>query len=145
MDARGPQPVQFRNGYRYRRSAGSNSSRRQAAQVARSGGSSRDPPVPEVLCRTANPGPSRPVPGRIETWSTRACSGAWARSLVTKSVSAGGLAASRITTAPPSLRTSPSSPSSVARRYTNGRNPTPCTVPRTVTSDPARLTLIAST
>ena len=43
---RGPQSVQVMNGWRYRRLAGSNSSRRQASQVATSGGTSvRCPPA----------------------------------------------------------------------------------------------------
>src|SRR5215218_10077780 len=121
MVNRGPQLVQLMNGYRWRRSAGSASSRRQSAQVAVSGETRvwRSPPA--RLGAIANP--DDPV----------GSSGV----AVTRSITARGAvsaAPSTSTNTPPaSLPTSPASPSRPARACTNGRNPTPCTIPSTRT------------
>ncbi len=56
--ARGPQLVQLVNGYRYRRSVGSSSSRMQSSQVAMSGGKSRSVEATDSLSSIVKPEPA---------------------------------------------------------------------------------------
>src|SRR5665647_1198163 len=67
MVNRGPQFVQLVNGYRWRRSAGSASSRRQAGQAAMSGGIVERAIPSRRLARIVNPG----TPVGAALWTER--------------------------------------------------------------------------
>jgi len=121
MVARGPQSVQLRNGYRWRRSAGSNSSRRQAGQVARSGATSRGPggTVPaDSRTRNAPTGTAPAGTSSARTVVTCAAGGTSTGSRSRNDANAAGAPPARITTCPPALRTYPRSPCATASRYT---------------------------
>src|SRR5215218_9448175 len=133
MVNRGPQLVQLMNGYRWRRSAGSASSRRQSAQVAVSGETSvwRSPPA--RLSAIANPDAPVGSSGVAVTRSITARGGASAASASRNRSTVSAAPSTSTNTPPASLPTSPASPSRPARACTNGRNPTPCTIPSTRT------------
>ena len=76
-------------------------------------------------------GQLRPSSGATVTRSTRARGGASVRRRRAKASSAATGPAASTSTRPAALRTRPASPSSVARRHTNGRKPTPWTTPST--------------
>ena len=67
------------------------------------------------------------------TRSTRASGGAWASSRPRNSLTHAALPSTSANTPSTSLPTHPASPSRVAREYTKGRKPTPCTTPSTRT------------
>ena len=117
--------------WRWRRSVGSNSSARQSAQVAVSGGT----PVltrPGRLARMAKPAASCSG-GRLvtSTCSMRASAGASVRRRRSNSASASAAPCTSMATPWASLRTQPARPRLHARPCTKGRKPTPCTRPRT--------------
>src|SRR5215211_5300146 len=127
MVNRGPQLVQLMNGYRWRRSAGSASSRGQSAQVAVSGETRvwRSPPA--RLGAIANPDAPVGSSGVAVTRSITARGGASAASASRNRSTVSAAPSTSTNTPPASLPTSP------ARACTNGRNPTPCTIPSTRT------------
>ncbi len=127
---RGPQLVQFTNGYRKRRSSRSNSSARQSQQVALSGvtGASTRPSC--ELFTIANPASWRGATSSKLSSSSTASGGASHGSRA-RNPSIGSDRPSTSTSTPlASLSTKPARPHSRASRYTYGRKPTPCTIPR---------------
>src|SRR5262245_30876198 len=134
---RGPHPVQLRNGYRWRRSAGSSSSRPHASHVARSGAGNGAGSPTRRLASMWNAGAasngSRHV--SVTRWGCEAA-GLRVTSSWRKRSRARGSPSASIRTPRPSLRTDPAMPWRCARRYTNGRKPTPCTTPSTATVQP---------
>ena len=138
MVKRGPQLVQFVNGYRYRRLAGSKISARQSAHVGRSGGiETRRPPISRLSTMTKSAAGS--VGMGVQARSRiRAAGGAEPCSNPTKASSARGDPKASMVTPRESLETRPATPCCRARRYTQGRKPTPCTVPRTSMRRPSR-------
>ena len=69
--------------------------------------------------------------GRTSTPVTTASAGGRSRSAATNPDSAAGGPSASISTPVSSLPTNPASPNSAASACTNGRNPTPCTIPAT--------------
>src|ERR1700733_10952831 len=128
----GPQSVQVMNGWRYRRLPGSNSSRRQALHVGTWGGT-RVRWLPAFVEATIRkPSSTRGATGSALTAVIRASGGGSADSRRVNSERVRGDPCASMNTAAASLPTNPVTPSSVASRCTNGRNPTPCTTPVTV-------------
>src|ERR1700704_322125 len=70
MVNRGPQAVQFRNGYAYRRSSGSPSSPRQSVHVAKSGAGKRAAGFSRTLASIENE-PGEDEPGENEPGESR--------------------------------------------------------------------------
>ena len=158
----GPQLVQLMNGYPNRRSAGSMSSRRQSAQVAVSGDTRvrrrpADPPGPAGPFESAAPAGSLAAMAKdadrlgvmalVVTRSILASGGASRSSRRRNSLTAAAGPSTSTNTPSMSLPTSPARPSPVARVYTNGRKPTPWTIPSTRTAvriSPAPETLIGA-
>src|ERR1700678_2592730 len=128
----GPQSVQVMNGWRYRRLPGSNSSRTQASQVATSGGTSVRWPPALVDATIRKPPSTSGATGSALTAVIRASGGGSADSRRVNSETVRGGPCASMNTAAASLPTNPVTPSSVASRCTNGRNPTPWTTPVTV-------------
>ena len=128
---RGPQFVHVMNGWRYRRSVGSNSSRRQSAHNATSGGIGVTP-APPRLGTIAKP--ASPPSGRADstTAAMRASGGACATSRSANTATASASPCTSTNTSPAALPTKPERASSAAMRWTKGRKPTPCTTPVTV-------------
>ncbi len=131
---RGPQFVQFVNGYRYRRSAGSESSARHSGQVAMSGGIV-ERAIPSVrLSRISNRRAPEGGTFRAEKRVSRAAGGtSFFKRARNRAIEAGSPSA-RTTTAPGVFVTHPDRLQAAAIRWTKGRNPTPSTIPRTVIS-----------
>src|SRR2546427_781631 len=127
----GPQLVQLMNGYPNRRSAGSESSRRQSAHVAVSADTRvlRDPA--DLLAAMANDADPLGVMALVVTRSILASGGASRSSRWRNSPTAAAGPSTSTNTPPTSLPTSPLRPSPVASVYTNGRKPTPWTTPST--------------
>src|SRR5262249_60176439 len=90
MVSRGPQLVQLRKGYRYRRSPGSNNSARQSSQVATSGEMKISPAESASLGSIRKE--ASPRGGRLDqcTASIRARGGGWVVSSARKRASVGG-------------------------------------------------------
>ena len=128
----GPQCVQFTNGYRYRRSVGSNSSRRQSSQVPTSAGTELVPTAADWLGRMTNRVSFRVCSSQVESESSWTSGGGRAVNSVSNAANCPVGPWTSMNTPAVSLPTKPVSPSCVANRYTNGRKPTPCTTPRTV-------------
>ncbi len=105
--------------------AGGDVGREQA--VGRRGGHALVDRERDGQVRWPRPGAS----GATVTRSTRARGGASVRRRRAKASSAATGPAASTSTRPAALRTRPASPSSVARRHTNGRKPTPWTTPST--------------
>jgi len=107
MVNRGPQLVHEMNGWRYRRSAGSASSRRQSAHVATSGAASVRVPPLRLDSAIVKPVPPRTgsVVDRID--SIAASGGASARNRVANSATASASPSTSMTTPPSSLPTEP--------------------------------------
>src|ERR1035438_5188533 len=128
------------NGYRYRRSAGSASSRRQSAHVAVSA-DTRVPrrPVGPLAAMVNDSDPVDPlrVPGDLGGMSVAPirsilASGGASRCNPRRNFLTSSAGPSTSTNTPSaSLPTNPDRPSPVASVYTNGRKPTPCTIPST--------------
>src|SRR6266487_1212985 len=133
MVNRGPQLVQLMNGYPNRRSAGSASSARQSSQVALSAETSaRRRPV-WSLAAIANPAAPVGTIAAAVTRSTRASGGACVSSSPRNCSTHAAAPSTSAKTPSTSLPTHPARPSRVAREYTKGRKPTPCTTPSTRT------------
>ena len=131
---RGPQFVQLMNGYRNLRSAGSDSSRRQSGHVAVSAATRvlRCPSGPlATIWNDAAPSGARPV---VVIRSIRASGGASVSKTRRNSRTAPGGPSTSANTPSTSLPTRPPSPRPVASEYTNGRKPTPWTIPSTRTA-----------
>lgn len=124
---RGPQWVQFVNGYRNRRACGSSTSAAHAAHCAASGITvAAGAASPRVDSRIANPGDggsSTIAPRTIS--SIRASGGRPAASAARNRSRAAASPPSASSTPSLSFFTHPDMPSSAARRATVGRNPTP--------------------
>src|SRR6266700_4223711 len=133
MVNRGPQLVQLMNGYPNRRSAGSESSRRQSAQVAVSADTRvrRGPAAGDWLAAMAKDADRRGGSALVVTRSILASGGASRSSRRRKSPTVAGGPSTSTNTPSRSLPTSPVRPRPVARVYTNGRKPTPWTTPFT--------------
>ena len=82
---------------------------------------------PCLLAASQSPG-ARSI---SSTCSTRAAAGACSDSAATKPSSASTEACASMCTPSPALSTQPQMPCAIASRYTNGRMPTPCTMPVT--------------
>src|SRR5208282_681539 len=133
----GPQLVQLMNGYPNRRSAGSESSRRQSAQVAVSADTRvRRRPAPPAgsLAAMAKDADRLGAMALVVTRSILASGGASRSSRRRNSLTAATGPSTSTNTPSRSLPTSPVRPSPVARVYTNGRKPTPWTTPSTRTA-----------
>ena len=151
MAKRGPQAVQERKGSPWRRLRGASSSLRQAGQGARSAARQRATrPMPSGLASAAGPavivrlggvscGPRAP-PGlgasasagsqRGSRGSRRAAGGRDSARVPRNRSRLAWRPWSSSRTPAASLLRVPASPSRLARRYTVGRKPTPCTTPR---------------
>ena len=134
MVNRGPQFVQFRNGYRYLRSAGSSNSRRQSPQVAASAGIPVATRPRPSLATIRNPLSPIGSASHATTESIRESGGASSRSRRQNASNRSGRPSISMVTPLVSLPMKPASRSSDASRYTNGLNPTPCTTPRTAST-----------
>src|ERR1700678_1770405 len=131
MVYRGPQWVQLVNGYPKRRFAGSPKSRQHSSHVPASGGTSANAPLSSRLSRIENPSPPRTSISETLISFISADLGGSSFSVRNNSSSAGPRPSISMVTPEEELKTNPVSPSEVAVLYTNGRNPTPCTTPRT--------------
>src|SRR5512139_3976644 len=92
------------------------------------------------LPRIANPGTPDGLTRREESRVIRAAGGASGRRRARNRATDDGSPSTRITTLPGVLATHPERPHREARRWTKGRNPTPCTTPRAVISRAAEAT-----
>src|SRR5215471_4812669 len=133
MVNRGPQLVQLMNGYACRRSAGSRSSARQSSHMALSADTRAVRRAPGALGAIENPALPYGCICSETTWSTRASGGASRRTANRNSATAAREPSTSANTPSESLPTKPDRPSRAASAWTNGRNPTPCTVPVTRT------------
>ncbi len=131
MVKRGPQLVQLMNGYPNRRSAGSQSSRRQSAQVAVSADTRVRRGPADWLAAMAKDADRCGVTALMVTRSILASGGASRSSRSRKSLTVAAGPSTSTNTPSRSLPTNPVRPSPVARVYTNGRKPTPWTTPST--------------
>src|SRR5579862_2961626 len=127
----GPQLVQLMNGYPYRRSAGSASSRRQSAHVTLSAETRVRRGPADPLAAMANDADPLGVRGAVVIRSILASGGASRSSRTRNSLTAAGAPSTSTNTPSVSLPTCPPSPRPVASVYTNGRKPTPWTMPST--------------
>jgi len=125
MVNRGPQFVQFVNGYRWRRSAGSENSRAHSGQVAMSGGIVESAIPSRRLDRIVNPGIPVGALLRTEKRVRLAAGGISGPKRARKRESAAAFPSRWMTTLPGVFSTHPASPHREASRWTNGRNPTP--------------------
>ena len=89
-------------------------------------------PSPSRLGTIAKPEPGSGGRASSATAAIRASGGAWATSRSANAATAARPPCTSTNTSPAALPTNPESPSSAAMRWTNGRNPTPCTTPVTV-------------
>lgn len=129
MLKRGPQWVQLVKGYRKRRSAGSKSSCRQSGHVARSGVAMVEGMPVWMDSRILKSVSPRASSHSVEhSWMELSGGGALVSRSENCSIDSGRPSIS-MTTPWGELRVYPERASSVARRCTNGRKPTPCTVP----------------
>jgi hypothetical protein len=110
---------------------GSSSSRRQSAQVAVSGETSAWRSPPTWLGAIANPRIPVGTSWVAVTRSITASGGASAAIAAQKRSTVSAGPSTSTNTPPGSLPTSPASPRRPARACTNGRKPTPCTIPST--------------
>ena len=133
IEYRGPQFVQFVNGYRYRRLSGSIISARQSGHAAMSGRTTAVLLPESSLCLISKP--EYPTGSRcvLSRLCIKARGGVSSDSRNMNRLSCEGAPSTSIVTPCGELFTQPFSPSSVARRKTKGRKPTPCTAPRTNT------------
>ena len=104
---------------------------RQSAQVAVSGETSAWRSPPAWLGAIANPLIPVGASGVAVTRSITASGGASAASASRNRSTVSAAPSTSTNTPPASLPTSPASPSRPARACTNGRKPTPCTIPST--------------
>ena len=129
--ARGPHSVHDANGCPCRRSPTSTTSDAQAAQGARSGGTTPRRSGPASVSLTATSKPAHPRTG-AETTSTEVtlADGGAPRATSSRKARLGADAPSTCTSTPAGpLRTHPRRPRRSARRHTKGRKPTPWTIP----------------
>jgi hypothetical protein len=128
---RGPQFVHVMNGWRYRRSAGSNSSRRQSAHSATSGRDRRDPrPAAAGHDREARLATERP--GRLDHGGDARERRGLRHEPVGEHGHRVGVALHLDEHRTGRVADEPERASSAAMRWTKGRKPTPCTTPVTV-------------
>src|SRR3954454_24098067 len=133
MVYRGPQSVQFVNAYPNRRFVGSQISRRHAPHVAMSGDTSANSPGVSTLSRRTNEASPSVATSATSTVPTRASGGASSAIAATNRSTAALSPSTSATNPAAELCAYPVNASPRATRYTNGRKPTPCTTPPTVT------------
>src|SRR4051812_45389749 len=123
--SRGPQLVQLRKGYRYRRSRGSNSSRTQSAQGATSGERKIGPSESTSLGSIRKRGSPLGDRGAQRISSIRASGGGRVVSSARNRSRERDSPSTSIRTSPVWFLTKPLRPRRVARSKMKGRKPTP--------------------